>query len=170
MKDQLIERWLEAESAGRDAAAEEALFRLIGALPMAAPSPGFADRVLAGAGVIVRPWRWPARLAVAGALLSAGLACAWLLPLAFGAVQLVTPGELLASAAHAVIETVHRFAEALAVGRALASLGETLWRVATSLPVLTTLLLLTTIAALALRSLTELLTPQRSPEYVHAHG
>jgi hypothetical protein len=70
-----LDRWLAAERSGLDAAAEAALAELLGALPGPAPSPGFADRVMARAlPVPRRPWLGWRALAASGLAAAAWLA------------------------------------------------------------------------------------------------
>jgi len=165
MDQKLLHSYLRAEAAGRDADAEAALARLLGALPLAAPSAGFAGRVVRAAGLAPAPWSWPARAAVALALALTGAAAAYLPLLLFGLGHLVRPGEVLDAAVGAVVTLVHGFVDLLSAGHLLARIGEALWLVATSPPVALVLLALITLATLAFRWLTELLTPQRSVEY-----
>jgi hypothetical protein len=166
MDQKLLHSYLRAETAGRDADAEAALARLFGALPGAVPSAGFAGRVVRAAGLAPAPWSWPARAAVAVGLALTGAAAAYLPLLLFGLGQLIRPGELLDAAVGALVGLVHGFVELLSAGHLLARIGEALWLAATSPPVGLGLLALITLATLAFRWLTELLTPQRSVEYV----
>lgn len=84
--DEILRRWLAAEQDGRDGDAETALLALFEALPPLAPPAGFADRVLARAGLAPIPalvrrnlfvpvWL---RALVTLALLGTGLALPWL--------------------------------------------------------------------------------------------
>src|SRR4028118_2063289 len=60
---ELLNRWLTAEHEGQDDAAEAELFALFEALPPLAPPAGFADRVLARAGLVAIPTPVPAQVA-----------------------------------------------------------------------------------------------------------
>lgn len=75
-----LQKWLAAERAADDVDAEAALVRLMGALPMREPSPGFAERVLASARPVAVPKTLPLherfRYFAAAALLFAGLGVA----------------------------------------------------------------------------------------------
>jgi hypothetical protein len=79
-----LERWLAAEREDRSDQAEAALLELFEALPLMAPPAGFADRVLARAGVAearqdLFAWR-PLRVVLALCLLATSLGALWLPP------------------------------------------------------------------------------------------
>jgi hypothetical protein len=84
---EILNRWLTAEREGQDDAAEAELFALFEALPPLAPPAGFADRVLARAGLAPIPipvprWnpfaaRW-LQATVALCLLITGVSLPWL--------------------------------------------------------------------------------------------
>lgn len=79
-----LERWLEAEREDRPDVAEAALLELFESLPLAPPPAGFADRVLARAGLVAArqdlfAWR-PLRVVLALCLLALGLGSLWLPP------------------------------------------------------------------------------------------
>ncbi len=161
----ILRRWLAAERSGRDAEAEAALFELIGGLPMAAPAAGFADRVLARAGVAAAPrLSRGRRFAVAAGLLAAGLA-AFVLPFSVRLIPSLTPSEIAAALADGLAALVSALGETLAFGQWLAGLLESGLLVATSPPVLLTLLAAATVAAAGYRWLNELLSTSRSPGY-----
>ncbi len=75
-----VREWLAAERSGRPDAADEAFRRVFGLVPRFAPSPAFADRVLAAArGPVRTPAGWLAetiwlRPVIAASLLLCGLA------------------------------------------------------------------------------------------------
>lgn len=162
MDEQTLHRWLAAESRGRDEDAEQLLFGLFRALPEAEPAAGFSHRVLVTAGVVSS---WRMRAAVAGGLLAAGLAAAFLLPLAIGMVAEITPGAVLGLAASAVTALAAALDELVFVWHFLARLRETLWLVVATPPVALTLLAMAAVATLAGRWLVELLSLDRSPGY-----
>lgn len=83
-EEEILHRWLTAEQEDRDDDAETALYALFEALPPVAPPAGFADRVLARAGLAPVPARrnlfasrW-LRALVTLSLLVTGLALPWL--------------------------------------------------------------------------------------------
>lgn len=112
---EILNRWLAAEHEGLDDAAEAELFALFEALPPLAPPAGFADRVLARAGLasipapVPAPMATPARwnpfaarwlqVAMALSLLITGASLPWLtgmLRSLGGAVSLLWgPGDLV---------------------------------------------------------------------------
>lgn len=85
--EEILNRWLAAEHEGQDDAAEAELFALFEALPPLAPPAGFADRVLARAGLaspepVASRWnpfaaRW-LQVAVSLCLLITGASLPWL--------------------------------------------------------------------------------------------
>lgn len=165
MNEELLYRWLTAERQGRDTEAEEVLFEVFRAIPLALPSAGFADRVLVGAGVV---WSWHLRSAIAACVFLSGLSAAFLLPAAFALLRLVTPGDVLSAVAQGLAGAASSLDEILSLWRFVAGLQEALWLVVATPQVTLTLLAMTALATLAYRSLVELLALQRSPQYVQA--
>jgi len=167
---ELLSNWLTAEGRAREAAAERALVEFFRLLPQAVPSPGFADRVVAAAWPRpVLQLSWPMRVAIATCLLLAGLSTIFLMPIVLRLVRLVAPGDVIASLVDAFLALVDRLVGLLVVWQWVASLGESLLVVVTSPPVVVTLLGMTTLSALAYRSLSALLNPHRSSRYVEAY-
>ncbi len=160
--------WLAAERDGREVDAEAALAGVFTALPGLAPTVGFVDRVMAGAGFIRPPMmesRW-FRGAIAAVLLLVGLAMAWILPAVLGLTRLITPGELASLAVQGFVAVISRIDELLALWQVWTRIASTAMLVATSPPVVLSLLALTALSAFTFRGLSELLSPQRSPDYV----
>jgi hypothetical protein len=105
--EEILNRWLAAEEDGRDEAADIALAALFEALPPLAPPAGFADRVLARAGLVAVPVPERRSLFATGwfralaalPLLVIGLALPWmpeiLRSLARLASALWSPGDLV---------------------------------------------------------------------------
>ena len=160
-------RWLAAEELGRDARAERALRGLFAALPMPFPTAGFADRVLAAAGLrassAIYPW-W-IRVAIAASLLLAGLTSAYALPLVLGLTEVVAPGDVFAALVQGFLRLVRGIDELLALWRFCLLIIDTLLLIATAPPVVLTLLLLTTLSAFTFRALSELSSRERSPHH-----
>lgn len=135
--DETLRRWLAAEEDGREGDAETALAALFEALPPLAPPAGFADRVLARAGLAapVPARRFAARwLRVAAMLplLIIGLALPWLpemlRALASIANVLWSPGDLVRLGTGALVAVSQGLVAAFAfwdwllrIGRLLAS-------------------------------------------------
>lgn len=106
--EEILNRWLAAEHEGQDDAAEAELFALFEALPPLAPPAGFADRVLARAGLVPVPvqiprWnpfaaRW-LQVALALCLVITGVSLPWLTEMLrslAGAVSLLWgPGDVV---------------------------------------------------------------------------
>ena len=103
--DRTLERWLRSERAGDDAKAEKELYRLLSASSAVSVPEGFANRVLAGAGVlgsskargVVRPWIWRAAFAfwLVSGFLAAALTAGFVVDLARSG-QLIGLGSRMA--------------------------------------------------------------------------
>jgi hypothetical protein len=138
--DEILHRWLAAEEDGRDSDAETALFALFGALPPLAPPAGFADRVLARAGLAPIPALVPVRrnlfaslwlrALVALSLLITGLALPWLSEILRSAAGVASVSWSLADLVRlgtgALIALSHGLAAALAVWDWLLGIGRAL--------------------------------------------
>lgn len=159
---QTLHRWLEAEERGRDEQAERLLAGIFAGLPQAQPAADFADRVLAAAGVAVS---WRLRVAVSGGLLAAGLAAAFLLPLAVALVSQIAPADVVEAAASGIAGIANALDELVFIWHFLAHLRETAWLVVSAPPVALTLLTMAAICTLAARWLVDLLSLDRSPGY-----
>ncbi len=166
MNEELLYRWLTAEKQGREAEAEEVLFEVFRAFPLTLPTPGFAGRVLVGAGLA---WGWQARAAIAACVFLSGLATAFLVPAAVTLLHLVTPGDVVVALAQGLAAAAGTLDEILSLWRFVAGLQEALWLVVATPQVTLTLLAMIAVATLAYRWLVELLALQRSPQYVQAH-
>jgi hypothetical protein len=136
--DEILDRWLAAERDGRDGDAEAALTALFEALPALAPPAGFADRVLARAGLAPVPARWNLfaspwfRALVTLSLLVTGLALPWLSEILRSLASLTSllwgPGDVVRLGTGALIAASQGLVAALAlwdwllgIGRALAA-------------------------------------------------
>ena len=160
--------WLAAEHSGRDAEAERALTGMFSALPEVVPRAGFADRVLIGAGLLrpsVLDSRW-SRAAIAGSLLTVALALVWTLPAILGLTRLVAPGELAGLLVQGFVAAVSRVDELVTLWQIWTRIASTAMLVATSPPVVLTVLGLCVLSALTFRGLSELLSLERNPDYV----
>lgn len=179
--EQRLEEWLGLEALGREEDADRVLAAAFADLPPLEPSVGFADRVLrearpfairpAMAAARVSPLAepsWTVRLAILGALLLGALSVACLPLLMGGLAALVEPFDVARMLVGGVVGTVHRFVEVLAVWRILGNLGNAIWLVVSSPPLIALWLALTAFSALSFRWLNELLSPQRSTFHAHA--
>lgn len=154
--------FLRAERSDDDTAADTALRGLFSALPSPRPSGAFAARVLSAV-----PLRAPVRRArdlaprhrwlVAAAALCAALATAYLLPLAVLVLGQVEWGALLAGVGGLFGHLVSGLHGLAPFGRAALSLLHAFWIFLSSPQVLATLVLATSVVALCVRFLTELI-------------
>ena len=165
-----MNRWLNAE---RDDAegTERALRRVFAALPAPPLPAGFADRVMAGVGLVAppraaTPMVW--RLALAAALATAAMAVATVPPVAYGLLSRITTGDVLRLAANTVVEACQRLAEGLAVWQTVSSIGETFTEVLSAPPILIALLAATLLSAGGFRMLHGLLAIDRRSENARA--
>lgn len=178
-----LRRWLAAEARACDAErgaeeAEKALLRLFRALPSPVPPAGFAERVLAragvtgaAAGVLARPpvgriWRW----AVAACVALVGLSSLLWLPVAaelLGQVRWWAPVELAGDAVRVLTNGIHR---GVVVWEFLARISAAVGHAATRPPVAASLAGAVLVAVLAFRLLLELTTatPARDRSWTHA--
>lgn len=178
-----LKRWLAAEREDRpeaDRQAEAALFELFEALPLLAPRAGFADRVLAQAGLAaLQPRRAksdPFASRTVRLLLAACLAVVTLGTLALPAVfetllrlgGLLTVGQVVQGGIRLAIEALVGFASALRLGEWVLTVGRAL-----TLPLVTPQVTLALLACLAVSSaaffvLRDLISRQRSWNYVES--
>ncbi len=168
--NEALSRWLASEGAGKDTAAEQALAEAFTALPMPVPPVGFAEQVMARVGLRRLPVtysRW-SQAAIAATLLVVGSALAYTLPLAFGVSRLITPGDVVATLVGGFVGVSSQLDELFGVWLFFADLADTLFLIAMSPPVTLTILGLTTLSALTVRGLSELLSSNRNSAYVQA--
>ncbi|HYU33947.1 MAG TPA: hypothetical protein VEW48_17475 [Thermoanaerobaculia bacterium] len=135
--EEILDRWLAAEHEGRDDAAETALLALFEALPPLVPPAGFADRVLARAGVVAAvPARrslfasYGLRALVTLSLLVTGLALPWLSEVLRSVAGLTrawwSAGDVVRLGAGALVATSQALATALAFWDWLLEIGRVL--------------------------------------------
>jgi len=175
-----IERWLAAESQDRPQAereAEAALFELFEALPLYAPSAGFADRVLREAGIApaarrvqgqLFSWPWVRALLAAclGVVALGFLAVPAGLQVLYRLGSLLTVGKVLEGTIRFGSEALVAFAAAVRAGQWMVSVGRAL-----TLPLLTpqaslALLVCVLVSGVSLFTLRDLISRQRSCNYV----
>ena len=180
--DDRIRRWLATEARARDEdrgaeEAEEALLRLFEALPSPTPPEGFAERVLARAGVAVaaadaalaRPAGRVRGWAVAACVALVGVSSLFWLPVAWELLREIgwwAPVELAGDSVRALGDALHRgfvFWELLS--RVSVALGRAVARPAVAASLAGAVL----VAALAFRLLLELTTVSaRDRSWTHA--
>jgi hypothetical protein len=176
---EILNRWLAAEHEGQDDAAEAELLALFEALPPLAPPAGFADRVLARAGLAAIPaplprWnpfaaRW-LQAAVALCVLITGASLPWLTEMLrslAGAVSLLWgPGDVVRLGTGALNTVSQALIAALAFWDWFLEIGRTLAE-----PLATPVIAFGTIACLlvslvAFHFLRDLITRDRSWTHV----
>ena len=170
-----LDRWLKAERDDQPETAGEALFELFEALPLIAPPAGFADRVLARAGLQAAAKRdlfasLGARLVVALCLVSLGLGALWLPPVLKPVLRYLADlwsfGGLVQKGVHAFTLATEWLASALRVWDVLRSIAEALIQVLTMPEVMAGLLVCLIVSSLAFRFLRDQITGERNWTYV----
>ncbi len=165
-----IRRWLGHELAGREVQGERALTRVFAVLPRPWPPAGFAERVLASAGLAPARARDLAGLEVR---VLVGLACAlsavsiFYLPSILAALSATVRARgLIELGAGLLVELSQRVAAGFAFWDALRLAGRVLSEAAATPAVMTTLTLAVLVSAGAFRLLQELVIPERSRQNV----
>lgn len=169
-----LERWLAAETADDELAAELVFGTLLAAAPRLEPAAGFADRVLARAGVgvgVVAPVasssrRWLLRLAAAFAALVVGPAMALVLPLLLPLLRTLDVGSGVALAARVFAGLGSWLGHGVRFWDLLAALAQPVRAAAFTQGGLAVLLVCTALCVLASRLLYEIDSAHRSS--VHA--
>jgi F0F1-type ATP synthase membrane subunit c/vacuolar-type H+-ATPase subunit K len=158
-----LERWLAAEAAGDDFAAEEAFGAMFAAMPRLAPPPGFAERVIMA--VDREPdtgratWLWKAALAAAVSL--AGLATGLLPLLRWIPIRLPDVGDVVAAAARGLAWLDQWLRTAFDIWGTLARVGGAIGAAAQTPEIATAMMGSALVSALALYSLHHLLVYER---------
>ncbi len=171
-----LRRWLDAERRDGQSEAESALRSLFAALPVAQPSAGFGDRVLANAARLGLLPAAPSRWAWFGRWFSASLLAAASLFLVVLGAQLRGPilrwlGEITwTDLSVALIASMgHLIAAAAAIWQGLLHSSESLSLNLQTPGTALTLIVALAMSTLAFRALRELLSPDRSSAYVQLH-
>jgi hypothetical protein len=164
-----LDRWLAAERDDRADEAEAALRALFEAVPgiaMAAPPAGFADRVLARAGLQESAradwlaWR-PLRIVLALALAAAGFGVLWLPPVLRFVAGLWSVGGVVRGALRAVVEASQWLATALRCWDLLSTIAHALVQPVAVPQVMAALVVALLVSSLAFRVLRDQLTGER---------
>jgi hypothetical protein len=166
-----LDRWLKAERDDRSEAADEALFELFEALPLIAPPAGFADRVLARAGIQASVKRnlfasLAARLVVALCLVALAFGALWLPPVLRFLAGLWSFGGLVQSGVHAFTLGTEWLVSALRVWDVLGNIAGALIQVLTMPQVMAGLLVCLIVSSLAFRFLRDQISGERNWTYV----
>ena len=166
MSRQLLHKWLLSENRQRDEEAEALLFELFEHLPMPTPSQGFADRVLARAGIHdARPadlqgaWRY---FTIAALLLTA-LPVAGSVPLVGGLLAGFDAAALIGFLTGGLTALIHLLADLWSLGEAIGSFGRALWLLMASPQALAVLCTMTVFILVVSRWLVALISSQRTP-------
>lgn len=157
-----VRQWLAEERRG-GAGAGRALGRVFEVLPPASPSPGFAERVMARAGLTAAPAVVPLwwRIAVVGGTVLAAGSVVVGPALVGGLMRWLSAADLIGLAAGAVVETCQRLGEGLALWRTLGVVGRTVTDALSTPPLITALLAAALMSAGGLRLLHGLVTVER---------
>jgi hypothetical protein len=137
-QDDLVSRWLEAESAGADDAAEAALLEMFESLPPLTPRAGFADRVLRRVALeetVVAPTRQPGvlsrlvrsrafRFAVASGVFATAFALLWLPELLLVLGRLVSLGDVMGFGAASLVDLGRWFTLVARIGEWVLTVGK----------------------------------------------
>lgn len=154
--------WLAAERA-EEPEADLHLYQVFGALPPPAPAAGFADRVLAAAGVAAAPPAWlrQAKAGVAALLGLAGVVLVLVAGVALPLLGMVRPAGMVQLVARGVAAASHLLAEVVTVLDRLFELARSIASALSTPEVALGTLLLTALSAVALRLLSELIVRER---------
>jgi hypothetical protein len=164
-----LERWLAAEREDRPDEAEAALLELFAALPLLAPPAGFADRVLARAGLEARQdlfaWR-PLRIVLTLCLAATGLGALWLPPVLHFLAGLWSMGGLVRVGLKVVTDAAGWLATALRLWDVLLTIVHALAQPLAAPQVMAILVGGLLASGLAFRFLRDQITGERNWTYV----
>lgn len=185
--EEILNRWLAAESEGLDDAAEAELLALFQALPPLAPPAGFADRVLVRAGIVGRAdntapaplpavarWnpfaaRW-LQVALALCLLVTGAALPWLAgmlrSLAGTTSLLLGPGDLVRLGTGALNAVTRGLVAAFALWDWFLEIGRTLTQPLATPVIAVGMIVCLLVSLVAFHLLRDLITRDRSWTHV----
>ena len=165
-----LDRWLAAERGERPQEAEAALFELFEALPLIAPPAGFADRVLARAGIQAAKRDLFAsrgvRLVLALCLAATGLGTLWLPTTLWILAKLWSLSDLVQVGVEALIEAAQWLASALRHWELLLTIGRALTQPLTMPQVTAVLMACLVASSLAFRFLRDQISSERNWTYV----
>lgn len=169
-----LDRWLQAERGDHpqaDTEADAALFELFEALPLVAPPAGFADRVLARAGLQAVAKRdffasRVARLAVALCFVALSVGAMWLPPVLRYVAGLWSFGGVVRGGVYALTVATDWLGVAVRVWDVLRSITGALTEVLTVPQVTAGLLICLIVSSLAFRFLRDQITGERNWTYV----
>jgi hypothetical protein len=158
-----LERWLAAEAAGDDLAAEEAFGAVFAAMPRLAPPLGFSERVIMAfdrePDTGRATWLWKAALAAAVAL--AGLTTGLLPLVRWIPIRLPSVGDVVAAAARGLAWLEQWLRTAVDIWGLLARIGSAIGAAAQTPEIATAMMGSALVSAAALYSLHHLLVYER---------
>jgi hypothetical protein len=162
-----LERWLAAEAAGDDVAAEEAFGTLFEALPRLAPRAGFTERVVMTLRESHREPEtgrasWLGKALLAAAVSLAGIAVGLLPLLRLAPVRIPSLGDVVTAAARGIAGFGSWLRAGLDVWGTLARVGDAIGKAAATPEIATAMMGSALISALALYTLHHLLVYERS--------
>ncbi len=170
-----LDRWLAAERNEHAGEAEAALFELFEALPQVAPPAGFADRVLARAGIAVPAaapakrdlfaWR-PMRLLLGLCLVAVGFGVLWLPPVIELLARFWSFGELMQMGVSAMNGLAQGLAAVLSLWDFVVTIGRAVTEPLTQPRVMAALLGCLALSSLAFRYLRDQVSGERNLNYV----
>ncbi|MFL6195769.1 MAG: hypothetical protein ACJ75H_16445 [Thermoanaerobaculia bacterium] len=172
MNRDALDRWLDAEREDRAGDADEALLELFAALPLAAPPAGFAERVMARAGLAVAPARRdlfasrPLRALLALAVAATAFGLLWLPPVLSFLAGLWSLSGFVQAGTRALVDASRWLAEALRFWDLLLTIGGALAEPLASPQVLAVLLVSLGASGLAFRYLRDQISGERNWTYV----
>lgn len=171
-----LDRWLAAERGDHAEEADAALFELFEALPLAAPPAGFADRVLARAGIAAAPAaapvRWslfasrPAQLLLALCVVAVAFGLLWLPPLFELMARLWSFGDLVQVGVSAFNSLAQALASVFRYGESLFSIGRAIANPLTQPETMAILMGCLAVSSLAFRFLRDQVSGERNMTYV----
>jgi hypothetical protein len=171
-----LDRWLAAERGDHAEEADAALFELFEALPLAAPPAGFADRVLARAGIAAvpaaAPVRWrlfasrPAWLLLGLCVAAVAFGLLWLPPVVELMARLWSFGDLVQAGVSAFNSLMQRLASAFRFGESLFSIGRAVSQPLTDPWLMAVLMGCLAVSSLAFRFLRDQVSGERNMTYV----
>lgn len=170
-----LDRWLAAERGDHAEDAEAALFELFEALPQVAPPAGFADRVLARAGIAVPAaapakrdlfaWR-PMRLLLGLCLVALSFGALWLPPVIELLARFWSFGEAMQMGVSAMNGLARWLASVLSLWDFAVTIGRAIAEPLTQPRVMAALLGCLALSSLAFRYLRDQVSGERNLNYV----
>lgn len=167
-----VQQWLQAEQSGHPEAVEKALCKVFFRLPLEPVPTGFADRVLARAGLgapaPAHSWvaYWGLRAVVSLCLVLVALFLLVIPSYWPSLLGIFNPSRATEMGVNALVGLFHQLGSGLVIWRALSAAGSILASIVSSPEYLTALLLAVLLSIGAFRALHEVIVAERSSRYV----